>query len=1274
MFVERGGLRYPIEVVDRFSAPLLQFRDQINAARASWREFRGDVSGTGSEVAGIAASMKQMTAAVKETTAANAAASRQRSRTKAEMTLEERGAEALRRELDRLAVAEEADRQAAEQGIQTRRQLTAERRAAADQARAEAQATKEAVKARRDEEAANKRTLDRIRETAAESQRLLQQEKEDAARAAAEKQKADALDRRLHAEAVARIKERLRLEDAARVKENVDRQKFIEDYRVQLRAAQRREQDTIDRGAAQEIDQRARALQNVLDYQERLRKAHIAERKERAAASAAASRASEKASRDLQRETFFANNLLFTFRRLVGVLAIFQAARLATGLFTGLLAGGIQFNQVVEETRLGMAGILTSVGKITDDQHRVLEGAEKYAAAMTIAAEQQEKLRVDALSTVATYEELLDVFQIALGPGLAAGLKVDEVRQVAVLVSQAASAIHVAQNQLSEEVRSLLTGNIRVTTSRIAQVLGLTNEDIRTATSAGTLFELLSERMKGFSLASKDAARTVGGLYLRLKDVLGLITGRAAGGLFEDLRTTLQGVFDSLTVRESTPFGDLLKPNPEVQAAFERIYLAIRRVLALIRDAGAAIGTNGLVSFAEALAIAIEVVGRVGTTVISGLIRGLGLVAVVMRPVVAAFENLRALLDDAFGPGSLDALLSGLTSLIVVFVAINALVSGTVGLAAKLGPQFLVAARAAGAIVGHLLNWRVALVAAILGMNELLRKTLGIEVTIADWPELIGTAVELMATRLLGNIEATVVRLKVAVIKAFKALVVDAEYYGKKIISFVDFVGGADTRKDLEVQRANALKALIAEYQNLDLEVSEADKRGEQIAKDAEQRAAQRLNDLDAEIARRTQLNEIPVPQLTAGGAPGQFDVEGQSQPPSSEDLRRLEVERARVIAVQEQAKAAERIAELDAARATADEIAVAQAEEQIRLIVAESQARLAALRAQRQELEERLQGERNEQGRNLILAQIRNVEAEITAEKQQQNAALVEQRERLRQLELTLNGSAGEGLIEGARQFGEQFASAFKAGIAIAEQALNAFANTVSQAIVDAFDPTKEVDIKERFARLMQEIAQIIIQQLIQLAIAKAIIGGATRTAGGYIDGGSPAGFSRGGSPRRAARWASPSLQHYVRPQGRAGGGGFPRPAGLDPRDTVPIWVDPREWIIRASSVRAYGSDVMAKINEGAIDPSQLRALARSTRRVPVRTATKLGFATGGAAAAANVPPTATASRPQTVVQSAIVANEDTMDKLIAGGQAALIRFMRENADTIGINSTRRG
>lgn len=1308
MVVERGGLRYPIEVVDRFSEPLLKFRDDIAAARASWREWRSEIGGTASEVSQITASMKAVAAATKQTASATQAATKAHSEAKAELTLEQRGAQALKRELDRLAVAEEADRQAAEQGIQTRRQLTAERRAAAEQAKAEAAAVREAVKARKAEEAANKATLDRIRANAsaqakaeAESAReaekarkaqeavnkstldriranaaaqaqALEQERLAAEKSAVEKAKADALDKKLHDAAVARIKERLRLEDAGRVRDNVERQKFVENYRLQLRAAQQRESGAAEATAARELDQRARALQGVLDYQERLRKAHIAERKERAAASAAAQKASERASRDLQRETFFANNLLFTFRRLVGVLAIFQAARVATGLFTGLLSGGIAFNQTLEQSRLGLAGILTSIGEIKDIQTgELLQGAEKYAAAQRVAADQQEKLRADALNTVATYEELLDVFQIALGPGLAAGLNVDEVRNVAVLVSQAASAIGVAQNQLSEEVRSLLTGNIRVTTSRIAQVLGLTNEDIRTATAAGDLYGLLTERLKGFSLASADAAKTVGGLFLRLKDVLGLITGRAAGGLFEDLRLTLQGVFDALTVREQTPFGDLLKPNPEVQAAFERIYLAIRRVLALIRQAGADIGTSGLQQFAEALAIAIEVIGRLGVAVISGLVRGLGLLSVAMAPVVAAFENLKALLDGAFGPGALDSILTGVTALLVTFVALNAIVSGTVGLIAKIGPQFLIASRAAGAVVGHLLNWRVALVAAVIGVNEVLKKVLGIEVTIADWPELIGTAVELMATRLLGNIESTVVRLKVAVIKAFKALVVDAEYYGKKIISFVDLVGGADTRQDLEVQRRNALKALIDEYKNLDLEVVEADQRDEQITKDAEARAAQRLNDLDEEIRRRTLLNEIPVPQLAAGGAPGEFDVTGLTQPPSQEDQRNLIVEQARVVAVQEQAKAAERIAELKAAQVDADQLALAQAQEELRILVAQSQARLAGLEAQRQELQERLQGERNEEGRNLILAQIRNVEAEITAEKRNQNAATIEQKERLRQLEQVINGTAGEGILEGAKKWGEQFASAFKAGIAIAEQALDAFARTVSQTIVDAFDPTKEVDIKERFARLMQEIAQIIIQQLVQLAIAKAIIGGATRTAGGFVSGGSPAGFHEGGSPRRASRWAKPSFQHYVRPRGHAAGG-FPRPAGLDPRDTVPIWVDPREWIIRASSVRAYGADVMSKINAGLIDPRALKSLANSTRRAPAIRAPRTGFASGGPTAVASVPPPA-ASTTSTVVQPALVVNEATMEQIVNAGGATLKRFMREHFDEIGINSTRR-
>jgi hypothetical protein len=331
--------------------------------------------------------------------------------------------------------------------------------------------------------------------------------------------------------------------------------------------AERTRLQNIQAGARQQKqvqDLRARMFRN-----ERIEKARAERATERAAraqerANKKAADAARKAAAAqnrlrirTQQTDSAAQNLLCTFRRLVGVLALFTIARQVSQGFGALVRSGFEFNQTLERTRLGIAGIITAVADVSDAQGNLLQGAKAFEAAQVSARRQQTLLRQDALSTVATFQELLDAFQIALGPGLAAGFNLDQVRQFSVLISQAAANIGLPQRQLSEEIRAILTGNIRQTTTRIAQVLNLTNKEIRKmkALGADVFFEDLQRRLNGFALGAQAAATTVGGLFVRLKDVIELVAGTAAQEAFEELRITLTELFDALTQQEIGKFG-----------------------------------------------------------------------------------------------------------------------------------------------------------------------------------------------------------------------------------------------------------------------------------------------------------------------------------------------------------------------------------------------------------------------------------------------------------------------------------------------------------------------------------------------------------------------------------------------------------------------------------------------------------------------------------------------------------------------------------------------
>lgn len=829
-----------------------------------------------------------------------------------------------------------------------------------------------------------------------------------------------------------------------------------------------------------------------------------------------------------------ASRLLFTFRRLVGVLALFTLARQAAAGFAQLIRSGFQFNQTLEQSRLGIAGIITSVAEVRNEQGQLLQGAEAFVAAQTAARRQIALLRRDALATTATFQELLEAFQIAVGPGLAAGFNLDQVRQFAVLISQAASNIGLPQRQLSEEIRAILTGNIRATTTRIAQVLNLTNAEIRRlkASGADVFFAELQNRLQGFALGAQSAAQTLGGLARRLQDVIELVAGRAASGAFRTLRDTFEELFEGLTVPEKTKFGTLLQPDPRAQAAFEEIFGAIERIIRRIRDLGRDIGLEGLIVAARVLSNVLETIAGFVLGIVDGIRLVSQFVGALLGPFIQLVGGSREL---NLSMAEIARIMGNILALTIAIQAASAawnfvvrgLVVSTTALSAA------TAATDAAARSSRLAFVRVGLVIGALGLGfqQLFKAITGLDVTFAD----------------------TLAIIRLSFIEAFTRMASGIKIAFKEV--------------------ANTIVGIFG-------------------------------NPL-AEVARLVQKLLIN-PLLGAAAAlaaitPGSFG-------------RGIETARVKL------------------------EDLVAGIEQSIDRLNADRKP-LFDTNQDQVELDKFLENSRKA---------FEKLRAEIAA-----------------------RGVIGPGFFPEGKEpkiRGKEIQIEFTATLDILRGAITSFSQFVSDSIVDAFDPTKDFDIRERFARFLQELARLIIQQLVQLAIAKALILGGVSPQG--LPGvGAVVTKAEGG--RIPDRRAQASLAHYLHPQGLAGGGRPKPPKGVDRRDTVPIWAQPGEFMMKLDAVRKYGLQTMEAINRGLLDPSQLRVMSGSSRLTRSRRQVR-GFQSGGEIPIAvrqagneALQGRQAASNPA-LGAALLVANEQTADRLLAGGRKAMLDFIEEHGSDI--------
>lgn len=177
-----------------------------------------------------------------------------------------------------------------------------------------------------------------------------------------------------------------------------------------------------------------------------------------------------------------------------------------------LVGSGLQFNKAMETNAVGMAGILTSMTTVNGKN---MEWNQALKASQGII----KGLNEDALKTAATSEELVGTFRALLGPGLGAGMKIDEIQKLTTTGVNAVKSLGLSGPQLIQELRDLVQGGITPASSTLATALGLTDADIKAAkASSEGLFNFLMERLKGFERAAQETPNTIAGMEDQLKE------------------------------------------------------------------------------------------------------------------------------------------------------------------------------------------------------------------------------------------------------------------------------------------------------------------------------------------------------------------------------------------------------------------------------------------------------------------------------------------------------------------------------------------------------------------------------------------------------------------------------------------------------------------------------------------------------------------------------------------------------------------------------------
>lgn len=214
----------------------------------------------------------------------------------------------------------------------------------------------------------------------------------------------------------------------------------------------------------------------------------------------------------------------------------------ATGIYSltdkigEIFSQGAGFYKSMETNAIGMAGILTSMTTLNGE-------TLKWNDALNISQGIIKNLNDDALKTAATSEELINTFRALLGPGLGAGMNIEQIQKLTTVGVNAVKSLGLNNTQLVQELRDLVQGGIQPASSTLATALGLKDSDIKAAKeSAEGLYSFLMKRLQGFEQAAAATPKTLAGMQDQLQE--GLTRSLAVGlePVMNEYKEVLQGL------------------------------------------------------------------------------------------------------------------------------------------------------------------------------------------------------------------------------------------------------------------------------------------------------------------------------------------------------------------------------------------------------------------------------------------------------------------------------------------------------------------------------------------------------------------------------------------------------------------------------------------------------------------------------------------------------------------------------------------------------------
>lgn len=241
------------------------------------------------------------------------------------------------------------------------------------------------------------------------------------------------------------------------------------------------------------------------------------------------------------------------FTKLYGLIqavkALYYTASGTISFVQQMLKEGLDYNQLIVESKYGIAGVVSSFGNIVDGTGKAVDATERWNASLGIADRIVANLQVSALKTKATYSDLARGITEGMAPMLRAGLGEDNVTPFVTRFVQVMSALRVPLREIGQEIRGLISGDTNARTSRVAASLfqpwliegKKAKDEMNKIIGGGNFWDWFEKNTRDMGKAGEKIMGTYGGALSNLKEITQRALGEGTEALWHSLTENIEG-------------------------------------------------------------------------------------------------------------------------------------------------------------------------------------------------------------------------------------------------------------------------------------------------------------------------------------------------------------------------------------------------------------------------------------------------------------------------------------------------------------------------------------------------------------------------------------------------------------------------------------------------------------------------------------------------------------------------------------------------------------